>query len=252
MKGIYKIENKINKKVYIGQAINIKRRWTIHKKDLNKNNHYNGYLQRAWNKYGEENFSFSIIEETNELNEREKFWIKSYKSFESKFGYNQTYGGTFGKLSKEARQKISDALKGEKHHLYGKKLPEETRIKISKTMSGENNPFSGRKHTKEAIKKMSEKKKGKNHPRYGKPVSAETRKKLSEIHKGIKHTDETKKKISMSKKGQIPVNKIKFTDEQIEDICSSFINKISVNSLSKKYNISCHPINRILVENNLK
>lgn len=72
--GIYKIENLINHKCYIGQSVKIEQRWKNHKitaKNLNDKN-YDNPLYRAIRKYGIENFSFEIIEEcsVNELNNR--------------------------------------------------------------------------------------------------------------------------------------------------------------------------------------
>ena len=61
--GIYKIENKIDGKKYIGQSVNIKERWYEHKYDLRHNIHDNSYLQNAWNKYAEKSFIFSIVME---------------------------------------------------------------------------------------------------------------------------------------------------------------------------------------------
>ena len=46
MIGIYKIENKVNGKVYIGQSIDINTRWYNHRKELNGNRHHNEHLQR--------------------------------------------------------------------------------------------------------------------------------------------------------------------------------------------------------------
>lgn len=89
--GIYKIQNNINFKVYIGQSIDIKTRWKNHRYYARNQSNYPLYL--AFQKYGIENFTFSIIEECsiNALDDREKYWIQYYNSFEK--GYNQTLGG---------------------------------------------------------------------------------------------------------------------------------------------------------------
>lgn len=65
MIGIYKITNKTNGKFYIGSSKNISKRFREHKLDLKKNKHKNKKLQNAFNKYGEENFIFEILEECN-------------------------------------------------------------------------------------------------------------------------------------------------------------------------------------------
>ena len=93
--GIYKISNKINGKVYIGQSNNLKRRFKEHKiryKSINSNE-YNSVIHIAIRKYNIENFNFEIIEycENSKLNEREIFWINYYDSFKN--GYNCTLGG---------------------------------------------------------------------------------------------------------------------------------------------------------------
>ena len=61
MRGIYKITNKINNKIYIGESLDIKRRWEEHIKELNENKHINYKLQEDWNKYGQDNFEFSLV-----------------------------------------------------------------------------------------------------------------------------------------------------------------------------------------------
>lgn len=95
MIGIYKIENKLNGKCYIGQSVNIEKRWKRHKRDAqNKNSEsYNYPLQRAFRKYNIENFDFSIVEECkkHELNEKEIYWINKYNSRQE--GYNISNGG---------------------------------------------------------------------------------------------------------------------------------------------------------------
>lgn len=92
-KGIYKITNKVNGKIYIGQSSNLIGRWVKHKNFLKNDNHHNRHLQAAWNKYGEDNFIFEVIEECDidELDDKENYWINYYDSYHN--GYNLDYGG---------------------------------------------------------------------------------------------------------------------------------------------------------------
>jgi len=84
MTGIYKITNLFNGKSYIGQAVDIKRRWTEHKSHSFLPDHisYNYAIHRAIRKYGIESFSFEVLEECSEstLNEREIFWIVKFNT----------------------------------------------------------------------------------------------------------------------------------------------------------------------------
>lgn len=88
MIGIYKIENMVNNKSYIGSSNNIERRWRQHINLLNNNEHHSIKLQRAWNKYGQDNFKFEILEEceVEKLLYLEQFYIDKYKAYFE--GYN--------------------------------------------------------------------------------------------------------------------------------------------------------------------
>lgn len=95
MIGIYKITNLINGQSYIGQSVDIEKRWLKERQSaFNVNNSsYNYPISCAFRKYGIDNFQFEVLEEClrNQLNEREKYWIAQYDTFYN--GYNQTLGG---------------------------------------------------------------------------------------------------------------------------------------------------------------
>ena len=134
--GIYGIKNKINEKTYIGKTgMNFGDRWDSHRALLRSGKHFNQHLQRAWNKYGEENFEFIVIEDCNidELDEKEKYYIALYR--EQNLSYNLADGGEGGSflgkhLSEETKRKI-----GEKNrvHMTGRKLSEEIKKKMSRS-----------------------------------------------------------------------------------------------------------------------
>lgn len=92
MVGIYKIQNKLNGKIYIGQSNDIERRFKEH---CCPNRYLKSKIivEYAIQKYGKENFDFSVIEECpiEQLNERETYWINYYDS--CKNGYNCNEGG---------------------------------------------------------------------------------------------------------------------------------------------------------------
>jgi len=114
---IYKIENVINGKVYIGKSKNIANRLGQYKYYMKVKSSPNMHLIASIEKYGIENFTFSIIEEIDEtlLNEREIYWIKYYDSTDRKRGYNKTFGGDGMRATLEIRLKISNSLLNVKH-----------------------------------------------------------------------------------------------------------------------------------------
>ena len=97
--GIYCIENIITNKKYIGQSIDVDERWRKHISELNHNYHHNDYLQKAWNKYGEDSFKFYVLEYCDicELDTKEIYYIDLYNTTDRNIGYKLTSGGQFKK-----------------------------------------------------------------------------------------------------------------------------------------------------------
>ena len=160
---IYLITGPKDKK-YVGSSNNLKQRWRQHKSLLKRNKHLCTPLQNSWNKYGEDKFIFSIIEETTQdlLLEKEQYWLDHYKSYEKTNGYNilKIAGSNVGfKHTEETKLKISEASKG-------RIVSEETRKKHSdrmklSTVSKDTadiraEKLKGRKHTEKHKTNISE------------------------------------------------------------------------------------------------
>jgi len=172
MIGIYKITSP-NNRVYIGQSVNIEKRFVTYKKYSNNNKQPR--LFASFKKYGCENHIFEILEECEikELNTKERYYQDIFNCIDTN-GLNCRLTKHFGKSGK---------------------LSKETRIKIGLSKIGNKNRV-GMKHSEEVKKRMSDVKKGKF-------VSLETKNKQSLVGKGRKNSEETIKKMSMAKKGKV-------------------------------------------------
>ena len=203
--GIYQIQSVKNGKIYIGSAVNIRKRKNSHFHNLKNKKHHSIYLQRHFNKYGKTNLQFSILEfcAKEKLIEREQFYIDTLKPI---FNFCKIAGSTLGIIRSE---KSKQKMRGENNPNYGKHPSEETRQKMHKVKAGKNHPLFGKHHSKETIQKMCEAQTGKNHPLFGKCHSEETKQKMSKAQAGKNnpnygkhhlHSEETKLKM---KKAQI-------------------------------------------------
>lgn len=185
--GIYKIINP-NGKIYIGQSINIEKRWKTYMFGFSKGQIK---LHNSFVKYGVKNHLFEIVEICDEvrLNLRERYWQDYYECIGAN-GLNLKLTQTndkSGKYSEELKIKLSKSALGRKmsedskikmrNFNLGKKLSEETKRKISEKNKG----F---KHSKETKDKLSKDRLGEKNTMYKKIVSKETRLKISNSNKG--------------------------------------------------------------------
>lgn len=147
---IYKIVNEINGKVYIGQTVNLEKRWYKH--CYLASSGFDRHLYNAMRKYGLNNFHIEVIEECSEekLDEREKYWIQQYNSTDKNNGYNKSFGGEGGDTwslndhKDETSALLSSKLKGKVHSKEsykaaaekrrGTHLSDEQKYKISNTL----------------------------------------------------------------------------------------------------------------------
>lgn len=127
--GIYTITNLITKQVYVGSSQDIKARWIIHKRALVLNKHHSKKLQNVWNKYGEENFAFQVLEvcSINELTEREQYYLDTLNP---QYNIRTIADSNRGiPKSENHRNLISEAKKGVKRS-------QESILKQKETMKG--------------------------------------------------------------------------------------------------------------------
>lgn len=166
--GVYRIINAVNGKFYIGSTSkSFKQRWRDHRLLLRGNRHHNRHLQYAWNKYGEQAFTFSIVERCipEQCLEREQWWINNDNPLDPSTGYNiaPNAGSNLGiRYSEQVKKNMSAAQRN--------RSPE-WRAKMS------------------VIQKNR---------------SPEWRAKLGAAHCGIRHSEEAKAKISASNSSRRP------------------------------------------------
>ena len=187
--GVYSITNITNGHKYIGSSVNIHERWYRHKLSLSRGKHHSKYLQRAWDKYGKDNFVFEIIELVNDKNMILIVEQNYMDTFRPVYNNAQVAGNCLGcKHSEETKRNTSLRMSGINHPLFGTHRSKETRKKISEghkgirlsedmkkklrgprpQIMGKNNSFYGKRHSEKSRQKMSNALKGEKHPFFGK------------------------------------------------------------------------------------
>lgn len=165
MIGIYKITNKINGKSYIGQSIDVERRFLHHKK-YRRTGEKNKSLYRAIKKYGIENFSFEIIDicRKEELDKKETYYIEKYGTFKN--GYNMTKGGESILGYEFTKKSIEKRVQSVKNYYKKHSRSEESREKVRNSLKKYYNEHpevrkiiglqsKGRKMPKEIVKRVA-------------------------------------------------------------------------------------------------
>lgn len=146
--GIYMIKNKKTGQIYIGQSNNIEKRYRQH---CNHNAKGHSYVERAIEKYGNDSFDCIVIEELPNsidiLNQREKYWINYYNTYNDNFHYNLTEGGDINPMKDK---RISEKVRVKNQEYWNNGGREEQSIRFA----GKNNPFYGKHHNEKTIQKI--------------------------------------------------------------------------------------------------
>ena len=144
--GIYRIVCVKNGRYYFGSSKDIQKRWSWHRYALRRGNHHNIHLQRTYDKYGEEEFRFELVEmvSKDKLVSVEQLYLVEHVGKSNCFNIaTNANGGVGNVLTDEHKAKISKALKG--------RTPKN--IDFLHTFKG----MEGKKHSDEVKQKMSEK-----------------------------------------------------------------------------------------------
>lgn len=224
--GVYRITNTITGDSYVGSSRHVYDRWHEHRRALRKGIHINSYLQRAWDKHGEDAFVHSVLEECSldVVIEREQHWIDMLLPAYNLRKIADRSGSPGPETIQKMREtrKVNDANgiphggppKGVTPHIEklqqlntGRKIQRspETARKIAETQRG-------RKRSPEAVAKSAAGNRGKKlteeHKeairrfQTGRRASAETREKLRQSHLGQRPTPETREKNRQAQLGR--------------------------------------------------
>lgn len=240
---IYKITNKVNNKVYIGQTrYTIESRWRQHLKNYNVE-HRKQPLYQAFAKYGIENFEVEQVEEVNvdKLDEREIFWIAKYDSFKN--GYNATLGGQEGKIYYWTDSQYEEIrtmyLSGFTVHNIANHYNISDWV-ISKILKSLNVKLRGNPLAMNAVEKAE----------FIKMYENGTS--LKELAKDYNTDKETVKRFLIKNNVDLRVHSKLVTNEELQkEMINDYIEGMRYTELEKKYFADCRTIKKILVKHGI-
>ncbi len=229
---IYEIRNIVNNKYYIGSTTHKESRKVRHWQELNRNDHFNPYLQNAWNKYGEVNFEYKIISEHEVENKQQLYEIETelLKQINGKDDvYNMSDRGNGPPI-----------IKGKDHYKFGLKRTKEEKEKTSNSLKeyykNHDGPALGKKWTPELREKIMEGRSKIIHPNLGKHHSEEAKKRIGSANSKYIRTTKMKQKMS-------ECSKVKKKIQQL-DLNGVFIKEWqSIMEASKFYGITDSALN---------
>lgn len=213
--GVYIITCETNGRYYIGSSTDVDKRIARHLWSLRKGTHHNVYMQRVFDKYGEDSFQFQILKEKtlDDCRALEDALLDYHVDQSLCMNIGRTACGGDNLTNNPNRQRILKRIKRATVRWMSSMTPEERKEKFGKT--GEANGMYGRTHSKQARKKISEAAKG-NVNALGAVRGAEQRALLSELAKlrtgeknpfyGKTHSSETRDRISAANIGRVPPN----------------------------------------------
>lgn len=196
--GVYAITNLFNGKVYVGSTAVLTRRRDDHFRALRGGRHPIPHLQNAWNKYGDDQFDFVVIEycDPEKCVEREQYWINKLEPYRNENGYNRspTAGSNLGfKHSEETKEKMAERMTGVPMEDWVKEKIREALMGKVKSAEHRANLWRNRQgwtHTEDSKRRITE----------GLFRAVEEGRRPGPVD--YKHTEEAKAKMSAAHKGK--------------------------------------------------
>lgn len=230
--GIYSVTNKTTGKRYIGMSLQIESRFRYHRWSLVRGNHHNKKLQRAWNKYGSDDFTFDLLEifddaDTEQLVTREKHFIRLHDTFKN--GYNSSLGGD-GQVGfvvdPDRLKRMSEVMKGNKYGL-GHRRSDDFKKRMSEVCKVAKDTDEAREVARANLKRLWMDKtfrekmlllhKGNQYTK-GKRMSVANRMNLSELQTGENNTFYGKRHSQSSKAVMSSKSKSRWNDEKYRSL----------------------------------
>lgn len=231
--GIYKITSPMGK-INIGQSVDVYARFYVYK---NLGCKQQPHLLNSLKKHGVENHTFEIIHicSIKKLNYWERYYGKLFNVTDRAVGLNiRECGGSKGKHGEETKTKIGNANRG-------RVMSDEQKLKLSIAHKGKSTT-KGRKVKKKTKIKISNSLKGRfkgdKSPHYGKPRSKETKLKLSKAHSGKKLSKSHRENMSKAQKNMdldVKKNMIEKRRKKMIGMKHSDDSKIKISNARKKY-----------------